>query len=111
MRQKIASGSGYTITRSMVDQSVEAEVHNSSRTEPALSTGMFVAVIPAIGLIVNSVFPNLLSDDGWNLVFYLIALGAPIVTALFTRGKVWSPASVKEVLDNAIEAAEATKKK
>ena len=111
MREKIASGPGYVISRSMVDQSVEAEVHNSSRTEPVISTALFTSVVPAIGLIVYTLFPNLVTEEGWNLIFYLIALFIPIVTALFTRGKVWSPASVKEVLNNAIEAAEASKKK
>ena len=111
VRQKIASGSGYTITRSMIDQSVSAEVHNSSRTEPVLSTAMLATVVPGVGLIIYTLFPNLVSQNVWDIIFYLIALFIPIVTALFTRGKVWSPASVKEILDNAIEAADATRNK
>lgn len=111
MQQKISSGPGYVISRNLVNQEVSAEVHNSSRTEPVLSTAMFTSVAPAIGVIVYTLFPNLVSANGWNIIFYLIALLIPIVTALLTRGKVWSPASVKEVLENAIEAAEATKKK
>lgn len=108
-RQFVRSGPGYTLSKSLIDDSVSAEVHNSSKTEPAVNTSFIVSAVPVAVTAVSLLFPNLLSADNWSLVIYVIALFAPIVTALMIRGKVWSPASVKTVLEAAIEEAEKTR--
>ncbi len=107
----VKTGPGYTLAKSAVTDQVEATVHNSNRTEPAVNTGVLMGAFPLLVGGIRILWPNLVSDSNWELIFYVTALLLPVVTAFFIRGKVWSPASVKEVLEQAIEAAENTRKK
>jgi hypothetical protein len=50
--------------------------------------------------------PDLLTDKQITVVSIAIAFVAPIVTALFTRGKVWTPASVQVVVAEAVKRAQ-----
>lgn len=107
MNFNLRSGPGYSLSASPVTQKVEAEVHNASEREPAINTGLIASSsVALIGGVVRIFAPNLLSQDMWELIFYIVALIIPIVTAVRIRGKVWSPASVKEVLDISIAEAE-----
>lgn len=107
----VKSGRGYVLSEDVVTGKINAEVHNSSHTEPAYGVGAYFAAIPIILGFVKTLWPNILPANTWDIVFYLVALFIPILTALSIRGKVWSPASVSKVLKEAIEAAESTRKK
>lgn len=107
----VQSGPGYVLSENVVTGKISAEVDNASKSEPAVNTGVLMGAIPVIAVVVRYLWPNLLSDNNWDVTFYLIALFIPVVTAFFIRGKVWSPASVSQVLKDAIQAAENSRKK
>lgn len=73
--------------------------------EPALATGASITTVAGLSSLVLSLWPNLISDSKLNVILVIVAFFLPIVTAIFTRGKVWSPATVQEVLDVAVEDA------
>lgn len=67
--------------------------------EPALTTATFVAsVISILSLLNKYFFPNLLTDDQEQVIYTVIAIVIPWITAYFIRRKVWSPASVQKAL-------------
>jgi hypothetical protein len=107
----VKSGPGYTLATSPLTGKLEATIHDSSKMEPAFNTGAVFASVAAITGIVRLIYPSLVSEEFWDIIFYLIALFIPIVTAIRIRGKVWSPSSVSEVLKEAIAEAEKVKKK
>ncbi len=106
----VKSGPGYTLSANHVTGKLQSEVHNSSRLEPALGTGAILTSVAGIVGFVRLIWPNLVSADIWEMIFYLIALFIPIVTAARIRGKVWSPSSVSEVLKEALAEADKLKK-
>jgi hypothetical protein len=89
---------------------VKASVIGDKATEPAVLTGSIITAVVGIGGLIQLFAPNILSDDTWELIYYLAAFFLPIFTAIRIRGKVWSPASVQEVLNKALEEANKTNK-
>jgi hypothetical protein len=84
-------------------------IPNNGSTNPALTVGVSAtAVAGVIVLILNQFFPNLVSDDIEKLIYAVAAILLPIVAAWITRSKVWSPASVQQIVDStAVETARA----
>lgn len=77
----------------------EVTIINSGETEPAVKAAG-VVVLPAalITGIVSLVFPGWIHSDAGQIVLGVILLLLPYVSALITRGRVWSPAGVKKLL-------------
>jgi hypothetical protein len=74
--------------------------------QPALKIGAGVTTVAGIFSLVMVIWPNLLNDNQELLVYTIIAILAPIVTALITRNFVWSPYSVAELLKEVRKRAE-----
>jgi hypothetical protein len=77
----------------------EVTIINSEQKEPALRTAAGV-VIPtgAIIALVGLFFPAWIQSTWFTVALAALSTLMPVITALFTRGHVWSPASVKELL-------------
>lgn len=78
--------------------------------EPALATGVSVTAVAGLLSLITVIWPDLLTPHQEHLVYVIAAFVLPIITAVFTRSKVWSPASVEEVLEEAITSAEEVRK-
>lgn len=76
--------------------------------EPALNTGIKATATMGALWLVGHFFPQLNRDIVDNILI-LIFFCVPIVTGLLTRGKVWSPASVKAVVQEGITQAQQEK--
>lgn len=84
---------------------------DESSTEPARNVGITVTSVAGILSLITVLFPNLLSDRVQVLIYVIASFALPLITAFLIRGKVWSPASVVEVVDEAVDGAlEAAKK-
>lgn len=107
MNFEIKSGPGYIISGSPITEEVTATVINSSSAEPvrAVASVATIAVAVAMGIL------QLIAPDWVDAASIIIAILTPIVMAVFTRGKVWSPASVRAVIEEALKAAEQAKKR
>lgn len=88
----------------------DVSILNSKSKEPTLAVGATTSTVAGILSIVAVFFPNLLDENATKAILLIVALFLPFVTAMFIRGKVWSPASVKEVVDEAVQNAEAVLK-
>ncbi len=95
-----------------MNQSKLSEFHDDKvkAKEPALTSGLIVTNGVGILGLINVFFPHLLTDQQELSVYIIAAFVLPIITAVFTRGRVWSPASVDELLEEAITSAEEVKK-
>jgi hypothetical protein len=78
---------------------------NDLTKEPALATGGAITTVTGVSALALSLWPNLISDAKLNVILVVAAFLLPLITAVFTRGKVWSPATVQEVLDEAVAQA------
>src|SRR4051812_44101777 len=76
---------------------------DTADTEPALFTGGFTTVVPAVLVLIKLIWPNLVSEDMATAIIGLVAVFLPIVTAFLIRRKVWSPASVVKVVGEAVK--------
>ena len=70
---------------------------NLTETEPALLTGTIGAVLAAIVTVVVAFVD--FSAEQTAAILGLVAVLTPLVTALVTRGRVWSPASHEKALE------------
>jgi hypothetical protein len=111
MNMHVKSGPGYTLSANPINQTLEAEVHNSSFKEPALTSGAVYSVLITIVAGVNALFPNLIPASAYEWLLTILAISTPFFTAMIARKYVWSPASVSAVLKEAIESAESIQKK
>lgn len=73
-------------------------------TEPALTVGGGTATVAGVLSLALYFFPDI-PNSVIQTLLVISAFGLPIITALFTRGKAWSPASVQEVVDEAVRRA------
>jgi hypothetical protein len=73
-------------------------------TQPALAVGSTTATVAGVLTLVLYFFPNIPNTVIQSLLV-ISAFVLPLITALFTRNKVWSPASVQEVVDEAVRRA------
>lgn len=77
----------------------------SESKEPALKVGAIVTVVlSASYIIVKQVIPNV-PDATIDATFSVLAVIVPLVVAWIIRSKVWSPASVQAVTDEAVKQA------
>lgn len=78
----------------------EVAIINSDSKEPALRTAANVVIPVAATLgVIQLLWPNLVSEDVKNVILTVIVILMPFITAFFTRGHVWSPASVKDLIN------------
>lgn len=68
-------------------------------TEPAVNTGIVTSLITSVYVIINAIFPNLLSTDVQNAITQIALMLIPIIVSFIIRGKVYSPATVARLLD------------
>lgn len=82
--------------------------------EPALKVGAATGVIGGLVTLILYFFPSI-PDNVIQGVLVVSAVLLPIITAAITRGRVWSPEAVFEVIEvateNAIKVLETTKPK
>ena len=81
-------------------------IRDKKDTEPALRTGVNTSAVAGILTLIAFLWPGLLSNHTSTIILVISAFVLPIVTAIFTRNKVWSIASVTELVDEAVKAAE-----
>ncbi len=67
-------------------------------TEPAITIGAVTAVIGAIISLLVALGLDI-SNEVQNALLGLIAVGAPLVSAILTRARVYSPAYVDDLLE------------
>lgn len=74
--------------------------------EPALRVGIVTGTVAGVLSLITYFFPSL-PEKQLEAIFAILIFALPIITAIFTRGKVWSPNSVQlvvtESVNNAIE--------
>lgn len=73
--------------------------------EPALKVGTATGTVAGLISLVLYFAPNLLSESQMATLAIIGAFAIPVVTALFARGRVWSVASVKAVVEEAVAEA------
>lgn len=81
------------------------DVKNKEEREPALKVGAATGTVAGILFLVTSLFPHLMSDRTTTIILVVSAFLLPIITAIFTRGRVWSAASVEELIEDAVQDA------
>lgn len=91
-------------------QKTYALVKKNPKREPALNTGIATGSYAAglLGLL-TFIFPNI-NQNYLIIVVIAVAFVLPIITAVFTRGKVWSPATVKDLIEESTKEAVETMK-
>lgn len=72
--------------------------------EPARTTAGKVTAIVVILSSLDFIFPNLIPENWQVTIFALASLLIPLITGLLIRRKVWSPASVLEATEEAVDA-------
>jgi len=71
--------------------------------EPAIKTGIAVAALAgAFVSVLNVFFPKLMTEEAKTALFQVLLILIPFVTAFLIRRKVWSPASVDEIIEEAV---------
>lgn len=104
---EIKSGPGYTLSGSPITGKVTATVQDSSSKEPVRQIASVASIIGSVILVAV----QLIKPEWAEVTATVLAILGPLVLAIFTRNKVWSPASVRAVIEEAIKAAEQTKKR
>lgn len=74
--------------------------------QPAIWTGVSVTAVAALFSMLNLALPNLMSDQAEQNTLVIAAFILPLITAFIARNFVWSPASVLEVVKEAVTEAE-----
>lgn len=80
------------------------QLDNPATSEPALKVGTLTASVAALGTLLLYFFPKL-PESVLMAIIVLLAAILPVITAMITRGKVWSPASVKDVVEESVSRA------
>ncbi len=76
---------------------------NLNSKEPALATGATTGTVAGILAIIGYLFPGAIDERTYVIILIAGVFLSPIISAIFTRGKVWSPASVKQLLAETVE--------
>jgi hypothetical protein len=80
-------------------------IANATSTEPALKIGASTtAIVGGIYLILDYFFPSI-PDNVLQGIMSIAAIVLPLVVAVVTRSKVWSPNSVQNVVDDSVDKA------
>lgn len=72
---------------------------STESTEPAVNTGIVTSLATSVYVIINAIFPNLLSTDVQNAITQIALMLIPVIMSFIIRGKVYSPATVARLLD------------
>lgn len=76
---------------------------NFKHTEPALHIGTSSTTTLTIAALIYTLiahfYPKLVSEDMMNLIVLGVALFGPMVTSWLIRSKVYSPKTVKSIVD------------
>lgn len=86
--------------------SLQAKVPNNSSLEPALKVGGWTSTVAGLLGLVNWFAPEFLGERGSSFILVISAFLLPLLTAVMTRPKVWSPSSVQDAINNAMDEAE-----
>lgn len=79
---------------------------NRKSKEPALALGAVTTFVAAFIIIcLKLFFPDVVSDEIESSIYGFVGLLFPIITAFLIRRKVWSPASVEDVIEKAVTSA------
>lgn len=73
--------------------------------EPALVVGSSTATVAGLLSLIVYLAPDLLTQKQIVGIAVAVAFVLPIVTAVLTRRKVWSPDSVQKLVEEAVESA------
>jgi len=73
--------------------------------EPAANIGTTVGFLTAVFVLVNNFWPNIIKDNVQEAIISIAAILLPFITSLLIRRKVWSPASVEDLLEEAVTEA------
>lgn len=68
-------------------------------TEPAVTTGVVTSLLAAVYVLINAIFPNLLSTEVYTAITSIVVILVPLITSIVIRGKVYAPATVSRLLD------------
>lgn len=79
-----------------------AKIKNPTSTEPAVNTGAFITALPAVFVILNLIFPHAVTAEWETTVYGLASILGPLITGIIVRRKVWSPASVHDLVKQAV---------
>ena len=70
-------------------------------TNPALNTGLAATFVTSVFVLINTLWPNLMSDKLEGAILSVVVILAPIIVGWLIRFKVWSPESVRQVIMDA----------
>lgn len=79
--------------------------------EPALNTGLSLGAVAAVWVLVNAFWPNLIPQNVQDALTEIALFLIPVITGWLIRSKVWSPASVKALQMQQLQAPLANGKK
>lgn len=79
---------------------------NKTDKEPALKVGTSVGAVAGILSIIAFLWPDLLSNHATSTILIISTFALPLITAVLTRRKTWSVASVTELVEEAVVQAE-----
>jgi hypothetical protein len=88
---------------SKIDDFLSQPSYVKNLTEPAITVGTMTGTVAGLLTLIAFLFPHLMSPHTTQVLFVVATFALPIITAIFTRGRVWSPASVKEIIDEALK--------
>jgi hypothetical protein len=81
----------------------EFENSTNTSTQPALvvgsATGAIAGALSLVALFIN------IPEGVTQAILVIAAFLLPLITALFTKNKVWSPASVQQLVEEAVRRA------
>lgn len=86
-------------------QLLRSDPESKTIREPALAVGTTASAALAVLEAINAIFPHLLNDTAQTILYYALLVLIPVVTAWLIRNKVWAPASVVEVVNQATKEA------
>ena len=78
-----------------------------AKTEPATLVGMITALVSAV-IALAVAYGVDIDDSQSTAIMGLIAVLAPIIAAIVTRSRVYSPASTQKVANDAAQTGDAT---
>lgn len=83
---------------------------NSEDRQPALRIGISTGTVAGILSLILYFFPSL-PEELVKIVLIVMVIVVPIISAIFTRRKVWSPSSMNQIVDIVTALAKADRGK
>lgn len=69
-------------------------------TNPAVNVGGVGTFLAAVFVLVNTFWPRLMTDTTETAILSVAAILAPVILGFIIRSKVWSPSSVRQVIES-----------